>query len=61
MVTTLQSLIANHCLLSVSLHDGNNEDIEKVWKKLPKGDVASIQEIEAVAKLIFAYAVDESQ
>ena len=61
VVTTLLSLMANHCILSVSLHNGSNEDFEKVWKKLPKRDVAPIQQMEATTKLLFASAVDESQ
>ena len=52
--------MAKHCLLSVSLHDEINENCEKVWKKLSKTDVASIQKMEAVTKLLSAYAVDES-
>ena len=42
VVTTLQSLMTNYCLLSVSLHYGNNEDFEKVQKKLSKTYVALI-------------------
>ena len=63
VVITLQSLMENHGLLSVSLHDGSNEDFEKVCEKLLllTTNVASIQEMEAVTKLLFAYAVDESQ
>ena len=63
VVTTLQSLMTNHFPLSVSLHAGSNGDFGKVWKKLSKTDVASIQEMEAVTvtKLQSAYAVDEFQ
>lgn len=61
IVTTLQSMMANHCLLSLAVHNGNNEEFEKVWSKLSKEDMASIQEMEAVTKLLFAYAVMDSQ
>ena len=61
VVTTLQSLMENHCILSVGPYDGSNGDFEKVWKKLSETDVASIQEMEAVTKLQNAYTVNESQ
>ena len=61
-MATLHSLITTHYLLSVSLCDGSNKDLEKMWKKLSKTDVALIQihEMEADMKLLFAYAVGPS-
>ena len=60
VVTTFQSLMANHSLLTVLLVV-EKDDFGKVWGKLSDEDFKSIQEIEAITQILFLYSVNDSQ
>mmetsp|Transcript_32277 Transcript_32277/g.67858 ORF Transcript_32277/g.67858 Transcript_32277/m.67858 type:complete len:853 (-) Transcript_32277:67-2625(-) len=60
IVTTLQSLMANHQLLSI-LQVAEKDDFGKLWDELSNEDFKAIQEMEAVTQILFSYSVNDSQ